>query len=229
MWRRCTNPKEKAYKDYGARGITVCKKWKNVEQFYKDVGDRPTIKHSIDRKNNQKGYCPSNCHWATKIEQASNRRDSNLFTYKGETKTLTEWANQAGVSVSALKARIRRKWPEDILLASPGDPSITLRRSQMLVTAEGKTLPLSKWAVLKNIGYDTLLNRYAKGWPLDTLFSEVDGSVRDGGIPCRTYTYKGITKTIRQWSNEKGIPHSTLTHRVKRGCSEEDVFKKTLR
>lgn len=75
--KRCTNPKEVAYVNYGGRGITICEKWRNsFEAFYEDVGPRPTEKHSIDRINNDGNYEPSNVRWATKGQQVRNRRIS---------------------------------------------------------------------------------------------------------------------------------------------------------
>jgi len=71
---RCNNPNNDAYSDYGGRGIAVCTEWDSFETFLKDMGNRPTLQHSIDRRNNDKGYSKSNCRWATKQEQANNRR-----------------------------------------------------------------------------------------------------------------------------------------------------------
>lgn len=78
--QRCTNPKHYNYKNYGGRGITMCKEWfDSFDAFYRDMGDRPSNKHSIERINNEKGYEPSNCKWATKYEQQNNRRIGNLI------------------------------------------------------------------------------------------------------------------------------------------------------
>jgi len=74
MWKRCTDPSNKAFKDYGARGISVCERWSDFELFYQDMGQRPGSGFSIDRINNDAGYSPSNCRWATKQEQMLNRR-----------------------------------------------------------------------------------------------------------------------------------------------------------
>jgi len=72
---RCYNPNYVRFKNYGGRGITVCEEWKNnFEKFYEDMGDPPTLQHTLDRKNNDGGYSKENCKWSTKKEQANNRR-----------------------------------------------------------------------------------------------------------------------------------------------------------
>ena len=74
MWGSCTHPSVNSFKDYGGRGITVCERWENFENFLADMGSRPSPKHSIDRINNDGNYEPGNCRWATLKEQAANKR-----------------------------------------------------------------------------------------------------------------------------------------------------------
>lgn len=75
MKQRCTNPKNKDYKYYGGRGITICGRWTNSHiPFLADMGRRPSKSHSIDRINNDGDYEPNNCRWATKPQQMANRR-----------------------------------------------------------------------------------------------------------------------------------------------------------
>jgi hypothetical protein len=76
MWTRCTNPNVKSYKDYGGRGITICLRWEQFENFLADMGERPTGL-TLDRKNVNGNYEPSNCRWATRKEQAMNTQKAS--------------------------------------------------------------------------------------------------------------------------------------------------------
>lgn len=111
MKARCLSPRDKSYKDYGGRGITVCDEWKDsFETFYADMGECPEG-HSLDRIDVNGNYEPSNCRWATSIEQNRNRRNSHMITYEGETKTLIEWSESLGIRYHILSSRINRyRW-----------------------------------------------------------------------------------------------------------------------
>lgn len=116
MRTRCEKKSYHLYKYYGARGIKICKRWAEFQNFYDDMGPKPTPEHSLDRIDNSKGYEPSNCKWATKKEQSRNTRSNKLIEYNGETKCVAEWAEEAKVSEHAFRNRISRGWTiEDAL------------------------------------------------------------------------------------------------------------------
>lgn len=111
MWQRCDNKRNPGYADYGARGITVCDRWRDFELFLADMGTRPSLHHSIERVNNNDGYNPANCIWATKIQQCSNTRRNVIITWRGETKCLTEWVRVLGQNYERVRGRMRLGWP----------------------------------------------------------------------------------------------------------------------
>lgn len=134
MKRRCYNPKDKGYKHYGARGITVCERWrKSFENFLADMGERPSNQHSIDRyPDNDGNYEPTNCRWATPKQQANNTRRNRKISHNGITKNLNEWAAELGMSRATLESRIgtNRFRPDQIFSAKrlPKGPSDASRR-----------------------------------------------------------------------------------------------------
>lgn len=108
MWSRCTNPIVDRYKNYGGRGITVCDEWKNFENFFADMGDKPTRKHSLGRIDNNKNYCKENCRWETPIEQANNTSTNRFIEIDGERKTISQWARQYGLDAPLIWQRYER-------------------------------------------------------------------------------------------------------------------------
>ena len=117
MISRCTNPKVPSYKHYGARGITICKRWRNFENFYADMGERP-YDRTLDRIDNNGPYAPENCRWALREEQSHNSRRPTWITFNGETKNLSQWAKTLDIDVSSLLLRLE-KWPLEEALTKP--------------------------------------------------------------------------------------------------------------
>ncbi len=115
IWRkiknRCFCVTNDSYQNYGGRGITMCQRWADsFENFYHDMGPRPSKEHSIDRIDNNGNYSPENCRWATRKEQNSNSRRNNFVEFRGERLTITEWSNRLNIHPRTIKYRLDNGW-----------------------------------------------------------------------------------------------------------------------
>ena len=118
MLTRCTNINVPSYKDYGARGISVHPAWLVFENFLTDMGVKPKGT-SIERKDNEKGYRPDNCKWATKTEQARNTRANKHIEYRGKRMTQAEFSETIGHKHSTVIYRIRAGWTAEQIANTP--------------------------------------------------------------------------------------------------------------
>ena len=119
MLDRCLNPKSTAYRYYGGRGIAVCNRWLDVENFIADMGERPAG-FSLERKDVNKGYCKENCIWADAKTQARNRRSSRVETFNGKVATLIEHCEDVGLNYSTVNYRLNRLgWSLEKALTTP--------------------------------------------------------------------------------------------------------------
>lgn len=119
MKQRCLNPRCKAYKNYGGRGVSICERWMKFENFLADMGRKPTPQHSMERIINNGNYEPSNCKWATKSEQVNNTRRNVFIEHNGETKTATQWETSLGFKPGILLKRLNRGWPVAMAIQTP--------------------------------------------------------------------------------------------------------------
>lgn len=111
MKQRCLNPKDKKYPRYGGRGITICDRWVNsYESFIEDMGEKPGDEYSIDRIDLDGNYEPSNCRWATTIEQQNNTSTNRYIEHNGEVKTLAQWSRHLGITQAKLWKFLCPKW-----------------------------------------------------------------------------------------------------------------------
>lgn len=122
---RCCNPKHPNYRNYGARGITMCDEWKSypafeawaIETGYDPNAERKAI--SIERINNEKGYCPQNCTWATPKEQMNNRRFCVYVESNGKTYTLKQLSESLDMNYSTFMSRYSRGWSVERIVNTP--------------------------------------------------------------------------------------------------------------
>lgn len=121
MKQRCLNKNHKNYQDYGGRGVKICQRWlESVANLHADMGDRPTSKHTIERRNNAGDYEPENCYWATRAEQNENTRQTRLLTFQGKTLSVGKWAKALGMGRKTLTSRIDRLgWSVEKALSTP--------------------------------------------------------------------------------------------------------------
>ncbi len=110
MKKRCYNSKDKRYKNYGGRGITVCNEWRSsFESFYEwATANGYSDSLTIDRVDVNGNYCPENCRFVTALEQARNTTRNHFVTAFGETKTISEWAETSGISQDVIKDRLNK-------------------------------------------------------------------------------------------------------------------------
>lgn len=117
---RCQCPTFHAYARYGGRGIEF--RFTSFEEFYAELGDKPTPQHSIDRIDNNGHYEVGNVRWATPLEQMGNRNTTAFLTYQNETLPLTHWASKMNLKISTLRERLRRGWGIEKALTEPVQP-----------------------------------------------------------------------------------------------------------
>jgi hypothetical protein len=143
---RCLNKNCEAYPRYGGRGITVCDRWtpqgprysrtgRRVAfmNFMEDMGERPSTRHTIERRNNNLGYSKQNCYWATYTEQANNRRTNRLLTYRGQTMTVAQWCKELKFSQSTVYTRLADGWSVSDALSTPTKRRLSSKQIRQII------------------------------------------------------------------------------------------------
>lgn len=119
---RCTNPQDRRYKNYGARGISVCDRWRKYINFLADMGPTWRLGLTIERIDNDGGYCPENCTWATRLVQQNNRRSNRFLTYDGRTMTVAQWERHCGFKPTLIYSRLKAGWTVECAIRLPPSP-----------------------------------------------------------------------------------------------------------
>lgn len=158
MRKRCYDTSHTAYYRYGALGKRVCVRWRlSLAAFEEDVGTRPA-ERTLERINNERGYFPGNCRWASVAEQARNTLRSRFVEFRGQTKCVTDWAEEVGLDGGTVCGRLDRGWTVERALLTPV--------SQLtMLTHGGRTQPINDWAREVGLEPSTLRGRLDSGWP----------------------------------------------------------------
>lgn len=119
MRNRCLNERTPDYKNYGQRGITICERWDSYVEFLADMGERPSVKHSIDRIDVNGNYSPANCRWATHAEQMRNTRANRLVSLRGTTVRLIDACERFGIEPRLAHSRLALGWEVHDALTRP--------------------------------------------------------------------------------------------------------------
>lgn len=156
MRRRCLSPENKDFANYGGRGIRICDRWvESFENFYSDMGPRPSESHSLDRRDNNGHYEPSNCRWATPFEQANNRRTNVFVELNGQPVTVSEFARHHALDPEIVRGRLNRGNEPERVIQTGRLP----RDHADYFEYDGKRLTVHQWCAETGMSYMTLYNR----------------------------------------------------------------------
>lgn len=164
MKKRCYNSRSPNYKNYGAKGITISEDWLfSFSNFLRDMGNRPSDEHSIERINNLKGYSKENCKWAERIEQCNNRSSNRILEYKGEKDTLANWCRKLNLNLVIVSKRINtHKWTIEKSFET------LEKQNSTFIDFNGKRMSILDWSKEIGMNYSTLKNRiFNLKWPIN--------------------------------------------------------------
>lgn len=155
---------------YAGRGIKVCERWENsFENFYEDMGPRPSPKHSIDRIDNDGNYSPENCRWALNKQQANNRSSNKFFTMNGETLTIPQWCEKLNLHKGTVQSRIQRGHSFEEAI-KPTEKPRTKPETHLLW--KGENLSWREWEGRTKIKASEIRKRLGRGWPVDKALTQ---------------------------------------------------------
>jgi len=125
MIDRCTNPGHPSWSNYGARGVRVCERWlASWDNFYEDMGARPSGEHWLDRLDNDGDYRKDNCAWVHRKVNQRHKRTTRWLEFNGQRRSVAEWADVLGVSVKRIDSRLRYGWSVERTLTEESHGSV---------------------------------------------------------------------------------------------------------
>lgn len=215
MRLRCTNPKNKAYPDYGGRGITVCDKWfDDFPAFLRDMGRKPSPEYELDRKDNDLGYSPDNCRWVTRSQNDRNRRSNRWIEFRGERRLLVEICEQFGVRKDTIIWRMKSGMDLETALLTPVRDKIPNNRKPTKAYLVKRMTPVLI-SLLARVASFIRIKSDGSG-----LLSSVSLSPIDQGILRRSKA-AGIVKASGRGINSMYLLPGSLTTHIR--SVDEDV------
>lgn len=158
MIYRCNNPKAQAYHNYGGRGVTVCSRWLEFQNFYLDMGNSYWEGAEIDRTNNDGNYEPSNCGWVTTKANVRNKRNTWFVEYGGARRKLVELCEELGVSRRNVESRLYQGWSLEDSLAIPVRDG-----GRVTHVVGGRTMTVSQMAEAAGTSLTAMRSRLYRG------------------------------------------------------------------
>jgi len=202
MKARVDFPNTKDYKNYGGRGITYDPRYKKFPPFYADVGDPPTLEHTLDRIDTDGDYVPGNMRWATRLEQARNKRNTIYAEIDGVIKPLAEWAEEYGIPYGNVIGRLHIGWSKENAVSIPVKVIIPRKRAKrkgmrLLYTIGTETKSFAQWCAHYNIHTYQFKQRMLEGQDPLTALTTPWGINITG--------YKGVS-----WDRRKNLYRATI-------------------
>ena len=161
---RCLYPNATGYKDYGGRGIGICEEWKNSYESFRAWAlsngydpNAPYGKCMIERIDVNKDYCPENCKWVDRTEQANNTRRNHFITFQGETLTISQWGEKLGIDKKKL-------WERIYLYEMPPEKALSTEKNlgETYLEYNNEVHNLKEWSIITGIHVQTLSSRLHK-------------------------------------------------------------------
>lgn len=208
MKERCKNPKAKGYADYGGRGIRVCDEWAAPDgyaAFIAHIGPRPSLGHTLERKQSDGNYEPGNVEWVPRADQNRNKRNTRNVTFNGETKTETEWAKEFGIKPGMLWHRLHvMNMPFHEAVVAPS------QKPRRKVEYQGKQVTIKQLAMLTGVSYERLRARIIRdGQSVEQAVAPVREKAKTLMIE-----YNGRTLSVGEWSRITGLDDLTIRDRI---------------